>query len=270
MTALDPQTLIRLGIFLGLVGLLLLAEWRWPRRGGDRLRRLRWPANLGLVVTDAVLLRLLLGSGAVGVAWWADAQQFGLFHRLGWSPLAAGIAGMLLLDLLIYFQHRVFHAVPLLWRLHRVHHSDIEFDVTTALRFHPVEILLSMLIKMAAVAALGVPVWAVVAFEAVLNGTAMFNHANLALPGSLDRILRWIVVTPDMHRVHHSVHRDETDSNFGFNVPWWDRLFGTYRAQPRDGHGGMAIGLEAFRDPDAQHIGRLLAQPLRSPGNVSG
>ncbi|TJY58277.1 sterol desaturase family protein [Sinimarinibacterium sp. CAU 1509] len=264
--SLQTPTAIRLMIFIGLIVVLLLAESRWPRRGGERLRGLRWPANLGLVVIDSIAVRLLLGAGAVGVALWAEARPFGLFPLLALPAWISGLLGIVLLDLLIYFQHRVFHAVPPLWRLHRVHHSDIEFDVTTAVRFHPLEILASMLIKMAAVALLGVPAWAVVAFEALLNGTAMFNHANLALPSWLDRGLRWVVVTPDVHRVHHSVHRDETDSNFGFNVPWWDRLFGTYREQPRDGHAAMQIGLERFREPQRQRLRALLEQPLR-PGS---
>lgn len=250
---------IRLGIFLGLVALLLLAELVWPKRSGPRMRTRRWSANLGLAVLDSIALRLLLSGGAVGVALWAQARGFGLFHWLGLQGLVAG-----LLDLLIYFQHRVFHAWPLLWRLHRVHHSDLEIDVTTALRFHPIEILLSMLLKMAAVALLGVPAWSVIAFEAILNGAAMFNHANLSLPARVDRVLRWVLVTPDMHRVHHSVYRDETDSNFGFNVPWWDRLFGTYCAQPRDGHLDMRIGLEMFRQPADQGLPAILAQPWRS------
>ncbi len=258
----ELQTLIRLAIFLLLVALLLGAERRWPRRGGERLRRLRWPANFGLAVIDSLLLRLLLGAGAVGVAVWAQQQGFGLFQRFALPPALAGVLSLLALDLLIYFQHRLFHAVPMFWRLHRVHHSDIEFDATTALRFHPVEILLSMLIKMAAVAALGAPVWAVVAFEVVLNGAAMFNHANLRIPAAADRVLRWIVVTPDMHRVHHSIHRDETDSNFGFNLPWWDRIFGTYRAQPRDGHTQMRIGIDDYRAAGSQTLPRLLLQPL--------
>lgn len=258
----DPQTLVRFAIFMSLVVLLLAAERIWPRRGGERLRGRRWPVNFGLVVIDSLLLRLLLGAGAVGVALWAQSQGFGLFQRFALPGWLAGLLSLVALDVLIYFQHRLFHAVPTLWRLHRVHHSDLEFDATTALRFHPVEILLSMLIKMAAVALLGAPVWAVVVFEVLLNGAAMFNHANLALPARVDRVLRLFVVTPDMHRVHHSIHRDETDSNFGFNVPWWDHVFGTYRAQPRDGHETMTIGIPRYRESGDQSLWRLLVQPL--------
>ena len=258
----DLPTLLRFAIFATLVALLLAAERIWPRRGGDRQRQRRWPATFGLVVIDSLLLRLLLGAGAVGVALWAQGHEFGLFHRFALPGWLAGLLSLLVLDVLIYFQHRVFLAVPALWRLHRVHHSDLEFDATTALRFHPVEILLSMLIKMAAVAFLGAPVWAVVTFEVLLNGAAMFNHANIALPAHVDRVLRLFVVTPDMHRVHHSIHRDETDSNFGFNVPWWDRVFGTYRAQPRDGHDAMTIGIPRYREAGDQSLWRLLIQPL--------
>ncbi|MFP5305365.1 MAG: sterol desaturase family protein [Gammaproteobacteria bacterium] len=258
----ELQTLLRFAIFIVVLTLLLGAERLWPRRSGGH-GRARWPANFGLVVVDSLLLRLLLGAGAVGVALWAEQAAFGLFHWLAAPGWLAGVLSLLVLDVLIYFQHRAFHAVPLLWRLHRVHHSDLAFDATTALRFHPVEILLSMLIKMGAVALLGAPVWAVVTFEALLNGAAMFNHANLRIPARVDGWLRLFVVTPDMHRVHHSIYREETDSNFGFNVPWWDRVFGTYRPQPRDGHDAMRIGIPAFREPGEHTLWRLLGQPLR-------
>jgi sterol desaturase/sphingolipid hydroxylase (fatty acid hydroxylase superfamily) len=257
----EPETLVRLGVFLGLAALLLTAEALWPRRRLAASRRQRWPANFGLVLVDSLLLRLVAGAGAVGVAWWAAAQGFGLLHRLNWPVWIEFVLAVLALDLLIYGQHRMMHAVPLLWRLHRVHHSDPGFDVSTALRFHPLEILLSMGIKMVAVAALGAPVWAVVVFEVLLNASSMFNHANLRLPLRVDRLLRLFIVTPDMHRVHHSIHRDETDSNFGFNLPWWDRLFGSYRAQPRDGHERMRIGIAEIPHPGG--LLQLLAQPLR-------
>jgi sterol desaturase/sphingolipid hydroxylase (fatty acid hydroxylase superfamily) len=257
----EPETLVRLSAFLGLGALLLLAEATWPRRTLAASRRERWPANFGLVVVDTLLLRLLAGAGAVGIAYWAAAQSVGLLHALSWPTWIEFIVALLALDLLIYGQHRLMHAVPLLWRLHRVHHSDPGFDVSTALRFHPVEILLSMGVKIAAVVALGAPVWAVVVFEVLLNATSMFNHANLRLPLRADRLLRLFVVTPDMHRVHHSIHRDETDSNFGFNLPWWDRLFGSYRAQPRDGHDAMRIGIPEIPQPGG--LLQLLAQPMR-------
>jgi sterol desaturase/sphingolipid hydroxylase (fatty acid hydroxylase superfamily) len=178
---------------------------------------------------------------------------------------AAFIASLLLLDLSIYAQHVVFHKVPILWRLHRMHHTDLDFDVTTALRFHPLEIVLSMLVKLAVVGLLGAPAVAVLVFEVLLNATAMFIHGNVGLPPRFDRALRRLVVTPDMHRVHHSIRREETDSNFGFNLSWWDRLFGTYRDQPRDGHAGMTIGLEYFRDWRATRLDGLLMQPFLTP-----
>jgi sterol desaturase/sphingolipid hydroxylase (fatty acid hydroxylase superfamily) len=210
----------------------------------------------------------LIPTAAAGVALVAAAHGFGLFHLLGSPFWVAALAGFLALDLVIYGQHVVFHHVPWLWRLHRMHHTDLDIDVSTGGRFHPIEILLSMLIKMATVALLGVPAGAVVAFEVVLNASSMFNHSNVAMPAWLDRVVRLLVVTPDMHRVHHSVLRQETDSNFGFNLPWWDRLFGTYRAEPRAGHDGMTIGLPVFRDPGELRLDRLLTQPFRAPADV--
>jgi sterol desaturase/sphingolipid hydroxylase (fatty acid hydroxylase superfamily) len=193
----------------------------------------------------------------------AQEQSWGLLHYLsvpGWLAIALAV---LLLDLAIYLQHVMFHAVPALWRLHRMHHADLEFDVTTGLRFHPIEILLSLGIKLAVVAALGPPAVAVVVFEVLLNATSMFNHSNVGIPQSIDRFLRWFVVTPDMHRVHHSILPEEADSNFGFSLPWWDRLLGTYRAQPKDGHDGMVIGIGQFRTPNELRLDRMLVQPFR-------
>jgi sterol desaturase/sphingolipid hydroxylase (fatty acid hydroxylase superfamily) len=257
---------LRLGAFLGVLALLLLAEALWPRRPGPMRRHLRWVSNFAVVVLDSVLARLLLGLGAVGAAAWADARGAGALHAVEWPAAAEVVLAFAALDLLIYWQHRLMHAVPVLWRLHRMHHSDVEFDATTALRFHPVEILLSLLLKMGAVALLGAPLLAVLLFEIALNAGAMFNHANLRLPLALDRALRLVVVTPDMHRVHHSTRRLEHDRNFGFTVPWWDWLFRSYTAQPAAGHEAMPIGLTAFRDDAEQRLGPLLAQPLRSLG----
>jgi sterol desaturase/sphingolipid hydroxylase (fatty acid hydroxylase superfamily) len=197
----------------------------------------------------------------------AEARGWGLFNIVEAPFWLAFAASFLALDLAIYLQHVMFHAVPALWRLHRMHHADLEFDVTTGLRFHPVEILLSMGIKLAAVMALGPPAIAVLVFEVLLNATAMFNHGNVCLPTAMDRVLRWVVVTPDMHRVHHSILPSETNSNFGFNLPWWDRLLGTYRAQPRDGHEGMTIGIEQFRTRRDLRFDRMLIQPLRGPAS---
>ncbi len=256
------ENLLRLGCFL--TGLLLLAGWEWrqPRRVLSLSRARRWPANLGLVVVDSVALRCILPLLAVSAALAAAERGWGLFHWLHVAFWPAFIASLLVLDLAIYAQHVIFHKIPLLWRLHRVHHSDTDIDVTTALRFHPLEIVLSMLLKIGIVTLLGAPAAAVLLFEVILNATALFNHSNVQLSLRLDAWLRWLLVTPDMHRVHHSIHRDETDSNFGFNLPWWDRLFGTYRAQPRDGHSGMTIGLDVFRDERSVRLWWLLAQPF--------
>lgn len=258
------EVVIRLGGFTAVLALMAALEAVWPRRIRTVRRWTRWPANLGIAALNATLVRLALPVTAAGVALAGERLDSGLLSWLGLPPWAAFIAALLLLDLAIYLQHVMFHAVPGLWRLHRMHHADLDFDVTTGSRFHPVEILLSMLVKLAVIAAIGAPVVAVIAFEIVLNATAMFNHANLRLPLPLDRILRWIVVTPDMHRVHHSIRPDETNSNFGFNLPWWDRLFGTYRPQPKDGHQRMTIGLPAFRTARDLRLDQLLVQPLRT------
>ncbi|MCZ7566114.1 MAG: sterol desaturase family protein [Burkholderiales bacterium] len=270
-TLLGAEPLVRFGAFLGVFAAVALWEAAAPRRDRAFARRARWPHNLGLLLVDAAVLRVVAPGVAIAVALAAEAQGFGLLNAVTLPPWAAIALAVALLDLAVYFQHVVFHAVPALWRLHRVHHADLDFDVTTGTRFHPVEILVSMAIKSAAVAAIGAPALAVLLFEVTLNATAMFNHANARLPLAADRWLRWLVVTPDMHRVHHSVRRDETNSNFGFNLPWWDRLFGTYRAQPAAGHAAMTIGLEAFRAPSDLRLDQLLVQPLRddSPGGYA-
>lgn len=260
---------VRLAAFAGVFAAMVLWELAAPRRGWTIGRATRWPSNLGLVVVDAVAVRLLIPTAAVGVALIAENRGFGLFRWLGWPAALAGLFGFLILDLVIYGQHFVFHHVPWLWRLHRVHHADLDVDVTTGVRFHPIEILLSMVIKIATVALFGIPAAAVVAFEVVLNATAMFNHSNVAMPASIDRLARLIVVTPDMHRVHHSVIRAETDSNFGFNLPWWDWLFGTYRPEPSVGHEAMTTGLPVFREAKELRLDRLLTQPFRAPADAS-
>ena len=256
---------IRLTAFAGIFCVMALWEVLAPRRRQVVGRWQRWPSNLGIVVLDSVLVRLIFPTAAVGVAMYADTHGWGLIHALGVPGWLAVAASLLLLDLTIYLQHVMLHAVPLLWRLHRMHHTDLEFDLTTGARFHPLEILLSLVIKLGVIVALGAPAVAVLAFELVLNVTSMFNHGNVGLPRRLDRVLRWLLVTPDMHRVHHSWHPDETNSNFGFNLSWWDRLFGTYRAQPRDGQTGMTIGINQFRDPRELRLDRMLWQPLRGP-----
>lgn len=260
---LDDEPLIRGTAFV--VVLLTMAGWelmaqRRPQRIG---RGKRWPSNLLIVMIDTLAVRVAFPLAAVGSALLAADQGWGLFNVFAVPVWLAVVVSVLVLDVAIYFQHRLFHAVPWLWRLHRMHHADLEFDVTTGLRFHPLEIVLSMAIKMAVVMLLGAPAVAVLLFEVILNATSMFNHGNVRLPRKLDRRLRWLVVTPDMHRVHHSIIRRETDSNFGFNLPWWDKLFGTYRDQPEKGHLGMTIGIEDFRNAKELRLDRMLLQPLR-------
>lgn len=260
---LGHEPVIRLGVFLGLFVLLALAEALAPRRRRSHSRGRRWPGNLGIVLLDSLALRLLFPTAAVGAALVAEQRGWGLMNAVAAPAWVAIPTAILLLDLAIYLQHVAFHKLPPLWRLHRMHHADLDIDVTTGLRFHPAEILLSMGIKMAVVTLLGAPAVAVLIFELLLNATAMFNHANLRLALPLDRILRRIVVTPDMHRVHHSILPAETDSNFGFNLPWWDRLFGTYRDQPAAGHDRMIIGIDLFRTPRDLMLDRMPLQPFR-------
>ena len=239
---------IRLGFFFGIFAVMALWEIIAPRRRLQTSKSVRWANNIGLVFFNTLVLRLIFPAAAAGMALFASAQGWGLFNYIEAPFWAAVLISVVVLDFFIWLQHVMVHAVPVLWRLHRVHHADLDFDVTTGARFHTLEILLSMLIKFAVILLLGPPVLAVVIFEVVLNATSMFNHSNARLPAGVDRLLRLIVVTPDMHRVHHSVEDDETNSNFGFNLPWWDRLFGTYRAQPRGGHEAMTIGIRTFRE----------------------
>jgi sterol desaturase/sphingolipid hydroxylase (fatty acid hydroxylase superfamily) len=266
-TLLADEGRIRLTVFVTILAAMALWELAAPRRRLDIPRVIRWSNNIALVVLDTVLVRLAFPVLAVGAAVWAEGQGIGLFPLLGISSTVAVVAALLILDLAIWTQHRLFHAIPAFWRLHRMHHADLDFDVTTGLRFHPAEILLSMAIKIAVVVGLGAPPAAVLVFEVILSATALFNHANIRLGDRADRLLRMVVVTPDMHRVHHSAIPDETNSNFGFNLPWWDRLFGTYRAQPRDGHGAMRIGLNRFRNPRELWLDRMLVQPLNGPAS---
>ena len=246
---LHNEKVIRLIAFLGIFAAMALWEVASPRRPRHITRRQRWTGNLGIVVLNTLLLRLMFPAAAVGMAAFTESQGWGLLHSIALPFWLRVLIAFVLLDLVIYLQHVMVHAVPALWRLHQVHHADPDFDLTTGARFHPLEIILSMLIKFAAIAALGPPVVAVILFEVVLNGMAMFNHGNVRLPAGLDRLLRWLVVTPDMHRVHHSMVPSETNSNFGFNLSIWDRLMGTYQAQPKLGHSGMEIGLRELQDP---------------------
>jgi sterol desaturase/sphingolipid hydroxylase (fatty acid hydroxylase superfamily) len=253
---------IRIICFVLVMALIAVWEVLVPRRALTVSKAGRWFNNLGIILLDSFLVKILFPIAAAGVAVAAQNHGWGLFNVLplpGWLSVFIAI---IILDLIIYLQHVMFHAVPLLWRLHMVHHADLDYDVTTGLRFHPFEILLSMGIKMAVVAAFGMPVSAVLIFEITLNATAMFNHGNIYMPEKLDRYLRLLLVTPDMHRVHHSVIIRETNSNFGFNLPWWDRLFGTYRAQPVAGHEGITIGLTQFRKEKQVTLLRLLLLPF--------
>ena len=258
---LNNELYIRLGLFIGVLLRMGLLETLFPKRIRRFDRLVRWPGNFLLLMLNSFALRLVFPITAVGFALFCTEQKFGLLNQLEPPfPLSVAIA-MLLLDLTIYLQHVIFHRVPILWRIHRMHHTDLDLDVTSGTRFHPLEILLSMLIKLAAIWVIGAPAIAVVFFEVLLNAGAMFNHANLRLPAALDGALRLIIVTPDMHRVHHSVIPEETGRNFGFNLPWWDRLFGTYKAQPERGHADMTIGLPEFQDINSQRIDRMLTQP---------
>ena len=259
----EHEPAIRLAVFALVFVVMAVWEIVAPRRRLDLDRSARWPGNLGIVVLNTLLVRVAFPMTAVAFAAFVEARGWGLANVWSVPAWLALPLSVVLLDLCIYAQHVLFHAVPALWRLHRMHHADTGFDVTTGSRFHPVEIVLSMVIKLAAIAVLGAPAAAVLMFEVLLNATAMFNHSNARIPVGIDRVLRLVVVTPDMHRVHHSVVRRETDSNFGFNLPWWDRLFGTYRDQPAAGHDAMTIGVAKLRDPAEQRLDRMLTQPFR-------
>jgi sterol desaturase/sphingolipid hydroxylase (fatty acid hydroxylase superfamily) len=263
------EAAIRLGFFIGIFAVMALWELWAPRRVLTVGKAIRWANNLGLVALNTLLLRLLFPAAAVGMAALANDQGWGLLNHFQAPAWLAIPVAVIALDFVVWLQHVMVHAIPALWRLHRVHHADPDYDVTTGSRFHPLEIILSMLIKFAAIALLGPPLVAVFIFEVLLNATAMFNHGNVRLPAKLDRVLRWFIVTPDMHRVHHSIEDDETNSNFGFNLPWWDRLFGTYRDQPRGGHEGMTIGIRGYDQPrDVSWLPGMIVLPFR--GKVAG
>lgn len=256
--------IIRIGFFVGVLAAVAAWEVVAPRRPLTDSRRRRWFVNISLSAIDTAVARFVLPVLPLEMAIRGRDGGWGILNAFplpGWARI---LLALLALDLLIYLQHVLFHFLPVLWRLHRMHHTDLDIDVTTGTRFHPVEILVSQGIKVGVVALLGAPVAAVVAFEVVLNATSLFNHGNIRISPAVDRWLRLIVVTPDMHRVHHSVVPRETNSNFGFNLPWWDRLAGTYRPQPAGGHEGMVIGLREFRAPEMLTLRRLLLQPFRS------
>lgn len=263
--SMNAEVLVRLSSFAGLFAVFAVWELLAPRRTQYHSRSVRWLNNLAITVLNGLIVRLGIPLAAVGTAMAAQDQGLGLLNQVALPAWMAMAVAIVALDLILYLQHLLFHHVDFLWRLHRMHHADLEVDVTTGLRFHPIEIVLSMAIKMAAVLVLGAPVVAVIAFEVLLNASSLFNHANIRIPGRVDRVLRYFIVTPDMHRVHHSVVRRETDSNFGFNVPWWDYLFKTYRASPQAGHIGMKVGIEHFRTPRDLWLDHLLLQPFRKP-----
>lgn len=257
------EVIIRSVSFVGVFILMAILERLVPRRLPTLPMSHRWPSNLGIVLSNTLLIRILFPAAAAGLAISVAAQGWGLFNNLSLPLLPAVIISVLILDLVIYAQHMLVHAVPVLWRIHRVHHTDLDYDVSTGIRFHPLEILLSMFIKFVAVLLLGPPVIAVVIFEVLLNAGALFNHSNMRMPDGVDRMLRKLVVTPDMHRVHHSIERDETNSNFGFNLSCWDQLFGTYKAKPLAGHEMMTIGLPNLRNPEqVNRLSGMLTLPF--------
>lgn len=262
MFILDSEIYIRLGFFLSIFAFMAVWEIAAPRRAFTTSKLSRWYRNISITFLNAVVVRILFPVTALGVALIARERGWGVFNIFSAGDLIAGVIAIMALDLIIYLQHRWFHSAQTFWRIHMVHHTDLDVDVTTGARFHPFEIILSMMIKMLAIIIIGAPAWSVLAFEVLLNGTSMFNHSNAYIGLRTDGILRKFIVTPDMHRVHHSVLTDETNSNFGFNLPWWDHLFGTYRRLPADGHQGMTIGLPDFRDPDRLTLSSILAMPV--------
>lgn len=264
----DHEDKVRMSFFVGMIIFIGLWELLAPRRTLTVSKFIRWANNLGLVFFNSFVLRLVFPTLAVGMAAFATEQGWGIFNYFDWPMWLEFIAAIIILDLIIYLQHVMVHAVPAFWRLHRLHHADLDYDLTTGARFHPLEIILSMVIKFAAVLVLGPSVLAVIVFEIILNAMAMFNHGNIKLPLSLDKVLRLFVVTPDMHRVHHSVEDDEANSNFGFNLSLWDRIFGTYRDQPRGGHLDMQIGIRKFREQkDVSWLPGMLIMPFK--GKIS-
>jgi sterol desaturase/sphingolipid hydroxylase (fatty acid hydroxylase superfamily) len=260
--AVPSEAWLRLSFFAFVFLAMALWETLAPLRPWSSSKVRRWFTNLTIAAINAAVVRLIFPAAAVGVAWHADQRGFGAMNQFELPYWLSFSITLIALDFIVYLQHVVFHAIPALWRLHRVHHTDLDFDVTTGTRFHPLEILLSMLVKSSAIMLLGPPATAVLVFEVLLNATSMFNHGNVRVPGALDRALRLFVVTPDMHRVHHSVVTAETNSNFGFNLPWWDRIFGTYRAQPAAGHLGMTVGIGELRDEKKLGLPRVLALPF--------
>jgi sterol desaturase/sphingolipid hydroxylase (fatty acid hydroxylase superfamily) len=258
----DQQSIIRITAFFGIFLGMSVWEMVCPRRVLRTSKPIRWFNNLSVTVLDAFVSRLVFQLPAVSQAILGEERGWGIFNYLHINTVIAGMVSIVLLDLAVYLQHLIFHKVRIFWFIHGMHHTDLDIDVTTGARFHPAEIILSMLIKMGIILLVGIPAWSFLVFEVILNGTSMFNHSNIRINTKIDRLLRFLLVTPDMHRVHHSVIIREHDSNFGFNLPWWDRLFGTYNDQPTAGHTDMVIGLANFRDPKEISFLRLLMLPF--------
>lgn len=260
----ENEAQVRASIFIIVLSVMWLSQSLWPRRVFKIKPSVRWFNNMALVFLNSFVVRLIFPAATIGVASWALEQQWGLFSNINWPWYIELILAIVLLDLIIYWQHRLFHKVPLLWALHKVHHVDQDIDVTTGSRFHTIEIILSLLIKFFFVCLLGPSLLAVILFEIILNACAMFNHANVKLPLALDRVLRWVLVTPDMHRVHHSNIGSETNKNFGFNITWWDKLFGSYQDQPSLGHDKMNIGVQGYEDlKQTQYLPYMLLLPFK-------
>ena len=260
----EYESYIRLGSFLGIFALLTIWEISSPKRELLHLRRFRWFSNIGLIVISSVLVRFILPTAAVGVALHVEQDNLGFLNHFDMPFAIHFFLAFILMDLAIYFQHVMFHALPMFWRFHRVHHSDLDCDITTGLRFHPFEMVISILFKFVVIISIGVPVLAVVIFEIILNAASMFTHSNIKMPLAIERIVRWFFVTPDMHRIHHSINENETNSNFGFFISIWDGLFGTYIKDPEKGHTNMQIGLRRFRKPKWQNLRWLIYLPFVS------
>jgi sterol desaturase/sphingolipid hydroxylase (fatty acid hydroxylase superfamily) len=265
---LEHESAIRLGSFLGVFVLLALWEALAPRRAPAASKAIRWSNNAALVVANILLVRLLFPLAAVGLAVFAEERGTGVFNMFPVPYVVAIVVSLLAFDLAVYLIHLAFHTAPVLWRMHRVHHADVDVDVATAVRFHPIQMVLSAAVKLAVILVLGPPVLAVVLFETLFQALLLFNHTNVRIAPAVDRVLRWFIVTPDMHRVHHSIHPAETNSNFGFAMPWWDRLFGTYRAEPAMGHERMALGIDSFRTERDFWLDRMLLNPFLEQGNA--
>lgn len=258
----EYESYIRLGAFLGIFALLTIWEISTPKRALLELRRFRWFSNIGLIVISSILVRFILPTAAVGVALHVEQDNLGFLNHYDLPFLLQFVLAFVLMDLAIYFQHVMFHALPLFWRFHRVHHSDLDCDITTGLRFHPFEIAISIIFKFIVIISIGAPVLAVVIFEIILNAASMFTHSNIKIPASFEYIVRWFIVTPDMHRIHHSVKENESNSNFGFFISIWDRILGTYTNDPESGHINMKIGLKNFREPKWQNLRWLIYLPF--------